>query len=148
LVLALQSAGIKQNDDVIVPALTMIAVPNAVKFAGANCVFVDNTIDDYNPSWENIQNAATKNTKAVIIAHTYGKPAVELEAIVQGCKEKNWILIEDISECVGIRIQTDDGAKLLGTFGDYACASMYANKVTFERRLKQKTLLKCISAKT
>jgi perosamine synthetase len=129
LVLGLQSAGIKQDDDVIVPALTMIAVPNAVKFAGANCIFVDNTMDDYNPSWENIKSVATKNTKAVIISHTYGRPVVDLEAIVQGCKEKNWTLIEDISECVGIQIQTKDGARLLGTFGDYACASMYANKV-------------------
>uniref|UniRef100_A0A914QQT4 Sulfotransferase n=1 Tax=Panagrolaimus davidi TaxID=227884 RepID=A0A914QQT4_9BILA len=32
LVLALQSSNISQNDEVIIPSLTMIAVPNAVKF--------------------------------------------------------------------------------------------------------------------
>lgn len=108
----------------------MIAVPNAVKFVGADCVFVDNADDDYNPSWKQIEDVATTATKAIIIAHTYGRPALEIEAIVEGCKRKNWVCIEDISECVGIRMQTKDGARLLGTFGDYACASMYANKVT------------------
>ena len=50
----------------------------------------------------------------------------DLTMIVKECKQRDIILIEDISECVGIVIRDK---RLLGTFGDFACASMYANKI-------------------
>jgi perosamine synthetase len=107
---------------------------------GGRCVFVDcASIDEYNPSWPQIEAAATKTTKAVIIAHTFGVPARDVELIAQKCKEMGWTLIEDISECVGIKTMTDNGPKLLGTFGDYACASMYANKVRTSLLISTKT---------
>lgn len=127
--LALQSANVGAGDTVIVPALTMIAVPNAVQFVGARPIFVDVAVDEYNPSWTQIEAAAIASTKAVIVAHTYGSPVRDIEHIADGCRRRAWVLIEDISECVGIKMQTATAERLLGTFGDYACASMYANKV-------------------
>jgi dTDP-4-amino-4,6-dideoxygalactose transaminase len=37
----------------------------------------------------------------VIVCHTYGVPA-EIEEIALFCRRNNLILIEDISECVGV----------------------------------------------
>ena len=39
--LALLSVGVKKNDEIIVPSLTFIAPINAVKYVGANPIFMD-----------------------------------------------------------------------------------------------------------
>lgn len=127
LMLALQAAEVSVGDDVIVPAWTMVAVPNAVSYLGANPLFVDNAPKrSYNPSWVEIEAAATERTKAVIVAHTYAVPCTDLEEIAAGCRRRHWTFIEDISECVGVK--SAEG-RPLGTYGDFACASMYANKI-------------------
>ena len=56
LVLALQAADIGTGDTVIVPAMTMVAVSNAVRFVGARPLFVDNA-DSYNPSASEVASA-------------------------------------------------------------------------------------------
>jgi len=130
IVLALRAACIGPGDDVLLPTFTMIAVPNAVRFVGARPIPVDNATGAYNPSIREIKAAATDETKAVILTHTYGVPAADMESIVALCVQKHWFLVEDISESAGVLTTTADGSRrLLGTFGDFACASMYANKL-------------------
>ena len=133
LLLALQASGIQEGDEVICPSFTMIAVANAIHFVNATPVFVDLAANgSYNPNWNEISKRITTKTKACIICHTYGVPIeyADLKVIVKECKKRNILLIEDISECVGIVIMNQRGeTRLLGTFGDYACASMYANKI-------------------
>ena len=130
IVLALRAAGVGLNDDVLLPSFTMIAVPNAVRFVGARPVLVDNAPGAYNPSIQEIEAAATDQTKAVIVTHTYGVPTTDMDSIAALCLQRHWFLIEDISESAGILTTTADGTRrLLGTFGDFACASMYANKI-------------------
>ncbi|ODN01496.1 GDP-perosamine synthase [Orchesella cincta] len=130
LLLAMQASNLGKGDQVITPTLTMIAVPNSIEFVGATPVFADNAKDDYNPHWEDYLKVATENTKAIVVTHTYGVPVPDIEEIARQCKARGWILIEDISECVGVTCTTSDGKDvLLGTFGDYAIASLYANKI-------------------
>jgi hypothetical protein len=47
--------------------------------------------------------SSTPQTKAIILAHTYGVPAdiVQLQSL---CRQQQWCLIEVISECVGISV--------------------------------------------
>ncbi|CAF4245483.1 unnamed protein product, partial [Rotaria sp. Silwood2] len=127
LLLALQSAHIGRGDYVLVPTFTMIAVPNAVLYVGAQPLFVDNENGSYNPGAKQFEEVAKQkigcNIKAVIVCHTYSVPA-DIHGIVEMCKAHNWLLIEDISECIGVKV----GGRLLGTFGLYGCASLYANK--------------------
>lgn len=52
---------------------------------------------------------ATSKVKAVIVSHTYGVPCPDLEELYEKCKERNWKLIEDVSEVVGIRFESRDG---------------------------------------
>ncbi|CAL8113046.1 unnamed protein product [Orchesella dallaii] len=130
LLLALQASNIGEGDEVIVPTMTMIAVSNAVHYLRATSVFADNAIHDYNPHWKDYLKVATEKTKAIIVTHTYGVPVPDIEEISKECKSRGWVLIEDISECVGVTCITSDGEEnLLGTFGDYAIASLYANKI-------------------
>lgn len=130
LMLAMQAANIGEGDEVIVPTMTMVAVPNAVRYVGGIPVFADNATDCYNPMWADYAKQATSKTKAIIVTHTYGVPASDIEEIEIQCKSRGWILIEDISECVGVMCTTSDGGqRLLGTFGQFSISSLYANKI-------------------
>lgn len=130
IVLALRASRVGPGDAVILPTFTMIAVPNAVRTVGARPVPVDNAPVDYNPGVREIEAAADDSTKAVIVTHTYGVPTSGMQSIAALCRRRRWFLIEDISECAGISTTVSDGSRrLLGTFGDFACASMYANKL-------------------
>jgi len=66
LMLAMQTINIGKGDEVIMPAMTMIAVPNAVHFLGAVPVFVDCAEDNYNPGWKQILGAATGKGLVII----------------------------------------------------------------------------------
>ena len=114
LFLALQCAHIPRNSYVLVPTFTMVAVPNAVVLQGAIPVFVDNSEGGYNPGVAEFSRAAEKvgpkNVRAVIVCHTYSVPA-NIVQIANMCKLQNWILIEDISECIGVKFER----RLLGT---------------------------------
>lgn len=130
LMLAMQAANIGEGDEVIVPTMTMVAVPNAIRYVRGTPVFADNAENCYNPMWADYEKQATSKTKAIIVTHTYGVPASDIEEIEILCKSRGWILIEDISECVGVVHTTSDGGqRLLGTFGQFSVSSLYANKI-------------------
>ena len=124
LVLALRLANVGEDHDVLVPSLTMVAVLNAVLGVKATPVFVDcESSRELNPSVEKYAEKMTPKTAALIVTHTYGVPA-DCAALQKFCRSKNIVFIEDIAEAIG----TECGGKLVGTFGDFACASLYANK--------------------
>ena len=99
LVLALLAADIKPGDEVIVPDMTMIATPNAVKMIGAIPVFVD--VDEslcLNP--ELVEKAITPKTKAVFHVSLNGR-AGNLKKIKQICKKNGIVLLEDAAQSLG-----------------------------------------------
>lgn len=124
LLTALRLANVGEGHDVLVPSFTMVAVLNAVLGLKANPVFVDCAPGELNPSVDQYEEKLTDKTAALIVTHTYGVPA-DAEALKTFCSGRNIVLIEDIAEAIG----TDIGGKMVGTFGDFACASLYANKV-------------------
>ena len=123
LIIALRLARVGQGDDVLIPSLTMVAVLNAVLNVGAKPVFVDCAEGCLNPTVAEYATKITQQTRALVVTHTYGIPA-DCIALQKFCQEKNLMFIEDIAEAIG----TKCNEKLVGTFGDFACASLYANK--------------------
>lgn len=123
LVLALKLSCVKQGDEVLIPTFTMAAVVNAVLTVGARPVFVDCEEGKFNPSVRQYEERITSSTSTLIVTHTYGIPA-DCSSLKIFCEEKKIILIEDIAEAIG----SDYCGKLVGTFGRFACASLYANK--------------------
>eukprot|EP00811_Abedinium_folium_P034042 NODE_6959_length_1621_cov_8.016064.p1 GENE.NODE_6959_length_1621_cov_8.016064~~NODE_6959_length_1621_cov_8.016064.p1 ORF type:complete len:472 (-),score=134.91 NODE_6959_length_1621_cov_8.016064:96-1511(-) len=122
---ALLACNLSSQDNVLVPAFTMVAVANMVKMVGAKPLYCDSPPDSLNPSCKELLEKATPCTRAVIVCHTYGVACRDIEAITQLCRERGWWLIEDICEAMGTRA---DNGQLVGTFGDFAAASLYANK--------------------
>ncbi|MDB4303482.1 DegT/DnrJ/EryC1/StrS family aminotransferase [Desulfosarcina sp.] len=83
LELMLKWFGVKEGDEVIVPAYTYVATANVVIHCGAKVVFVD-VKDDFNISVNAIKNAITEKTKVIIPVDLAGFPCDydELNALV------------------------------------------------------------------
>lgn len=66
--------GVKEGDEVILPAYTYSATANVVIHCGATPVFVDVNPDDFNINTENIEKAITPRTKVIMPVDFGGMP--------------------------------------------------------------------------
>ncbi|EKD62983.1 MAG: DegT/DnrJ/eryc1/StrS aminotransferase [uncultured bacterium] len=123
LYLILETLGIGGGDEVIIQAFTCVAVPNSVLWCGAKPVYTD-VDDNYNLDVNTLEKKINKNTKAIVVQHTFGLPA-RIEEIKKIAVKHKLHLIEDCAHCLG---GTYKGRKL-GTFGDIAFLSFGRDKV-------------------
>jgi len=85
-IMMLKWLGVKEGDEVIVPAYTYAATALAVLHAGAKPIMVD-TCEDFNISVEAIRVAITPKTKAIIPVDIAGFPC-DYDAIMEVVTEK------------------------------------------------------------
>jgi perosamine synthetase len=121
--LALLALGLGPGDEVIVPSFTFIAVANSVRYVGAVPVFADIDAESLNVSAACVEAAITPRTRAVIVVHTFGRPA-EMTALLDVARRHNLRVIEDACEAIGAEM---DGRRV-GSFGDAAVFAFYPNK--------------------
>jgi len=99
LFFSLIASGIKKGDEVLVPVLSFVASASAVKRAGATPVFVD--VDNNGAiDLQKAKKSITKNTKAIIIVHLYGKMMNVIE-VEKFSKKHNLKVIEDAAQAIG-----------------------------------------------
>lgn len=122
--LALLGLDIGPGDEVVVPALTMIATGNAVLYTGATPVVVDVDPATGNLDPDAVRRAVTPRTRAVFAVHLYGLPCA-MKALGDLCEEHGVALLEDAAEAIG----TDYGGRPAGGLGLAGCFSFFANKV-------------------
>lgn len=123
LFLALQAAGIKKGDEVLVSAFTCVAVPNCVIWCQAVPVFVDISPTTLTMDPLSILKKINNKTKAIIVQHTFSIPA-EIERIMQIAKSNNLVVIENCAH----GIMTKYKGKFLGQFGDMTIFSFGRDK--------------------
>lgn len=123
LEIGLKSLNLKSTDEVLCQAFTCIAVPNAIKWAGAQPVFVDTVKNGFNISLKDIEKKLTKNSKALIVQHNFGLPD-DLESIKKICQKHQLILIEDCAHTLGAKINQQP----IGSFGDLTILSFGRDK--------------------
>lgn len=123
LILAFLIIGLKQGDEVILPTYICRSVYDAIRFVGAKPIVVD-IEQNYCISSKAIKENISNNTKAIIVAHIFGITA-EIEKIMGIVKNNNIIVIEDIAQAIGGRIEK----KKLGSIGDMSIGSMGGTKV-------------------
>jgi len=121
--LALIALGIGPGDKVIVPTLTYVASANAVKYTGAEVVFVDSVRNTWQIDVDEVIKLIDKDTKVVMAVHLYGHPC-EMEKLRKVCNEKDIFLMEDCAEGLGTKFN----GKHVGTFGEVSTFSFYGNK--------------------
>jgi perosamine synthetase len=120
---ALAALGVKANDEVIVPPLTMSSTGIAVLHNNSIPVFADVDKNTFNISPQSIREKITAKTKAIITVSLYGL-SPDYDEILKICKEHNIFLIEDNAECFFGKYK----GKLVGEFGDFASFSFQASK--------------------
>jgi perosamine synthetase len=121
--LAMATLDIKPGDEVIVPDFCMISPVLAVLYCGATPVPVE--VDEtWNINPDLIEEKISARTRAILVVHNYGHPAA-VDKISALARRHNLYLVEDCAEALGATV---NGRKI-GTFGDLACFSFYANKV-------------------
>lgn len=128
IILALKLLGIKHGDEIIVPAFSFISTASPIPWVGATPIFIDIKADDYAIDPEKIEEKITPRTKAIIIAHLFGQPALGIEKIVAIAKKNNLFVIEDAAQSFGAKIKIGEEWRMVGTLGDIGCLSFSSTK--------------------
>ena len=121
--LCIKALGIGEGDEVIVPSFTFIAAANAIRYERAHPVFVDIDAESLNMSPSAIEQAITPKTRAILVVHTFGRPA-EMSAIMDIACCHHLLVIEDACEAIGATYQ----GRMAGSFGAAAVFAFYPNK--------------------
>jgi dTDP-4-amino-4,6-dideoxygalactose transaminase len=121
--LGLKALGLKEGDEVILPAYTFHAMPIMVKLAGTKPVFVDVDSSTYNINPELIEAAITPRTRAIILAHIFGQPA-DMEKITDIAERNGLFVIEDCAHSLGASFQ----GKKVGAWGKMGLFSFSIGK--------------------
>ena len=100
LEMALEAAGVRPGDEVIVPAITFISTATAVSRVGATPVFVDIEPYTFNMDPARAAAAVSSKTKAIIVVH-FGGPLADMDRLMALAGERDLILIEDAAHAHG-----------------------------------------------
>lgn len=115
---------IKRGDEVITVACGFPTTVAPVIQYGAVPVFLDVTVPQYNIDVNQLEEAYTSRTKAVMIAHTLGNP-FDLKAVKEFCEKHNLWLVEDNCDALGSTYEIDGETRFTGTWGDIGTSSFY-----------------------
>jgi dTDP-4-amino-4,6-dideoxygalactose transaminase len=121
--LAVLALGLREGDEVLVPAYTFPATANVVALAGARPVLVDVDPETMNLDPGRVADAVTPRTRAVLAVHLFGRP-LDWEGLQQSLPE-DVLLIEDAAGALGARYR----GRACGGLGQAACLSFHPRKI-------------------
>lgn len=149
---ALLSVGVKPGDVVLTPSHSFIASANAIRYCGAEPVFVDIDAETFNLSPDDLslilkekfeQNGdglhyrgeqgtgGSARLAAILLVHQMGMPA-DLGRIMPIATENKIPVIEDAACAAGSRISLDEGKsweEIGRPHGEIACFSFHPRKI-------------------
>lgn len=102
--IACLAAGVGEGDEVITTPITFAASANCALYCGAKPIFADINPETYNIDPKKVEEAITDKTKAVVAVDYTGQSA-ELNPLLDICRAKNLILIEDGAHVIGTKYQ-------------------------------------------
>jgi perosamine synthetase len=138
--IALVVAGVEANDFVLVSDLTFIAPANAIRYVGADPVFIDAEPDfwemDVSKAREYLERECVlhdgvcthiktgRTVRAILPVHILGHP-VDMDPLLQLAEEFRLVVIEDATEALGTKYRN----QFAGNLGQIACFSFNGNKL-------------------
>jgi perosamine synthetase len=122
--LVLAALGLRPGDEVVVPAFSMIATANAVRYTGATPVLADAAPGSCNVSAATLEARITERTRALLVVHTYGHP-VDMDPVRALADRHGLFLVEDAAEAHGALYR----GRPVGSLADAATFSFYGNKI-------------------
>lgn len=121
--IALMAAGIRAEDEVIVPPYTFVSTATAVLEANAIPVFADIDLHTFNLEPSAVRAAITPRTKAIIAVHFAGQPA-DMDAIMALAAERSLLVLEDAAHAHGATYR----GRPAGSLGHLAAFSFQSSK--------------------
>jgi perosamine synthetase len=137
--IALKLAGVKANDEVLIPALTFVATANAVAYCGAVPHFVDSETNTLGVDAVKLRDYLVSRTeqradqcvnletgqviRALVPMHTFGHPT-DLNGLLALAHDFNLVIVEDAAESLGSYYH----GKHTGTVGQMGTLSFNGNK--------------------
>lgn len=122
--LALLALDARPGDEVLVPSLTYVATANAVRYVGAEPVFVDVDSETWCIDPELLERSITRRTRGIIAVHLYGHPA-DMDGIARVAAAHGLWVVEDAAEAPLARYK----GRASGSLAPIATFSFYGNKV-------------------
>ena len=111
---------LKPGDEVLTCATGFPTTVNPIIQLGLIPVFVDAEIPTYNISTDDLEEAISRKTRAIMLAHTLGNP-FNLDAVMSVAKKHNLFVIEDCCDGLGSTYK----GKSIGSFGEFGTLSFY-----------------------
>lgn len=121
--LALEAAGVREDDEVIVPTMTFAASAEVVIYLRARPVFVDCDPRTLTLRAEDAATAITPRTRAIMPVHYGGQPC-DMDPILELARSRQLKVIEDAAHSLPASYR----GRRIGTLGDMTAFSFYATK--------------------
>lgn len=137
---ALLVAGIKPDEEVLVPCLAFIAPANAIRYVGAWPVFMDadpttwqmdpTKVVDFTAKecqWKEgklLNKTTGRQIKAILPVHILGHPC-EMDPLLEIAQRYDLRVIEDAAESLGAQYK----GRKVGCLGEIGCLSFNGNKI-------------------
>jgi perosamine synthetase len=122
--LSLLALDVRRGDEVLLPSLTYVATANAVRYVGAEPVFVDVDPATWCIDPDALEGSITPRTRGIIPVHLYGHPA-DMDAINHVAAVHGLWVIEDAAEAHLARYK----GRPVGSLARLATFSFYGNKI-------------------
>lgn len=121
----INALGLSPDDEIIIPAFTCVAVPNAIMYANVKPIYVDISFKDFNIDAKKIEQKISKKTKAIYAQHTFGYRC-NTKQLRDLANKYNLYLIEDsahylkknqiANSLADVTYFSTDRSKILNTF--------------------------------
>jgi perosamine synthetase len=138
--LALEAAGVRPGDWVVVPTLTFAATAEVVRYLGGHPLFCDCRDEDFNLDVSDAERRVREalgtgqRVRAIVPVH-YGGQVGDVQGVHELARRYGLRTIEDAAHCCPAYYREDrdsnssaEGWKPVGTEAEISCYSFYANK--------------------
>ncbi len=128
--LALLAVGVQPGDEVLVSTFTFAASVNAIRYCGAEPVFIDSDASSWNMSPQLLRDELDRARRsgrlpaAVVVVDLYGQCA-DYDALLAPCRVLGIPVVEDAAEALGATYR----GRPAGSFGDVGVFSFNGNKI-------------------
>lgn len=126
--IALMALDVQPGDEVITTSFTFMATVEVIAFLKLKPVFVDVHEDTFGMNVEQVKNAITAKTKAIVPVHLFGQ-TVDMEPLLKIAAAHNIPVIEDNAQAIGGTYTFSDGRTVKnGSMGTISCTSFFPSK--------------------
>ncbi len=127
LQIALMALDLQPGDEVITSTFTFIATVEVIALLRLKPVLVDVNPNTFTLLTEQVEQAITSKTKAIIPVHLFGQGA-DMNALMSIAEDNNLYIVEDTAQAIGCDYMHKGITTKLGTIGNIGCTSFFPSK--------------------